>query len=213
MLLTLYPLSSQIVVRIDTCPCFGQVVGLLWLHDSRGKTIFNWRLLHRMQQWWLHGVCRLRGVYVGRVYLWVAAVGLGHVVDQPQKIVQPQSACNDGFFVRSVSKRIGILGNARSGAEVCVDGVGKFFLFLLKLLVVLLLRWLLLFLPWHYSSCPLIGFPCFLFVPVDLFTTDVPRRRRYFDLRGVLLHVEFLPTAPQPIGVVCVADVVFNVNV
>ena len=99
-----------------------------------------------MQQCWVRGVCPVRGVHVGRVYVWVASVGLGHVVDQPQSIVQPESACNDGFLVRSVSKRIGILGNARSGAKVCVDGVGKFFLFLLKLLVVLLLRWLLLFL-------------------------------------------------------------------
>jgi hypothetical protein len=50
-------------------------------------------------------------------------------------------------------------------------------------------------------------------VPVDLFATNVTRRRRHFDLRGVLLHVEFFPTAPQPIGVVCVANVVFNVDV
>ena len=63
------------------------------------------------------------------------------------------------------------MGNARSGAEVCVDGV------------------------------------------VDFMATDVESRRRDFDLRGVLLHVEFLPTAPQPIGVVCVADVVFDVDV
>ena len=63
------------------------------------------------------------------------------------------------------------MGNARSGAKVCVDGVA------------------------------------------DLFTPDVKGRRRDFDLRGVLLHVEFLPTAPQPIGVVCVANVVFNVDV
>jgi hypothetical protein len=50
-------------------------------------------------------------------------------------------------------------------------------------------------------------------VPVDLFATNVTRRRRHFDLRGVLLHVEFLSTAPQPIGAVCVANVVFNVDV
>ena len=56
-------------------------------------------------------------------------------------------------------------------------------------------------------------FPHFVFVPVDLFATDVTRRRRDFDLRGVLLHLELFPTAPQPIGVVCVADVVFNVDV
>ena len=98
-------------------------------------------------EWRLRRVCRLCDFHVGRVYLWVASVGLGDVVVQSQSIVQPESACNDGFLVRSVSKRIGILGNARSGAEVCIDGVGKFFLFLLKLLVVLLLRWLLLFLP------------------------------------------------------------------
>jgi hypothetical protein len=48
---------------------------------------------------------------------------------------------------------------------------------------------------------------------VGFFATDVESRRRDFDLRGVLLHVEFLPTAPQPIGVVCVADVVFDVDV
>ena len=56
-------------------------------------------------------------------------------------------------------------------------------------------------------------FPNFVFVPVDLFATDVTRRRRDFNLRGVLLHVEFLSTAPQPIGVVCVTNVVFNVDV
>ena len=71
----------------------------------------------------------------------------------------------------------------------------------------------LLLLNWHYSGCPLICFLCFLCVPVDLFTTDVARRRRHFDLRGVLLHVEFLSAAPEPIGAVCVADVVFNVDV
>ena len=75
----------------------------------------------------LRRVCRLRDLYVGRVYLWVASVGLGDVVVQSQSIVQPQSACNDGFLVRSVSERIGILGNARSGAEMCIDGVGKCF--------------------------------------------------------------------------------------
>ena len=75
----------------------------------------------------LRRVCRLRDLYVGRVYLWVASVGLGHVVDQPQSVVQPESACNDGVLVRSVSERVGILGNARSGAEMRVDGVGKFF--------------------------------------------------------------------------------------
>ena len=74
----------------------------------------------------LRRVCRLCDLYVDRVYLWVASVGLGHVVDQPQSVVQPESACNDGFLVRSVSERIGILGNARSVAEMCVDGVGKF---------------------------------------------------------------------------------------
>ena len=57
------------------------------------------------------------------------------------------------------------------------------------------------------------GFPCFLFLPVDLSTTHVTRRRRDFDLRGVLLHVEFLSAAPQQNGVVCVADVVSNVDV
>jgi hypothetical protein len=56
-------------------------------------------------------------------------------------------------------------------------------------------------------------FPRFLFVPVDLFTTDVESRRWHFDLRRVLLHLKFLPTAPQPIGVVCVTNVVFNVDV
>jgi hypothetical protein len=56
-------------------------------------------------------------------------------------------------------------------------------------------------------------FPHFVFVPVDLFTTEVESRRWDFDLRGVLLHVEFLPTAPQSIGVVCVTDVVFDVDV
>ena len=56
-------------------------------------------------------------------------------------------------------------------------------------------------------------FLCFPYVPVDLFATDVARRRRHFDLRGVLLHVEFLSTAPQPVGAVCVADVVFDVDV
>jgi hypothetical protein len=56
-------------------------------------------------------------------------------------------------------------------------------------------------------------YPHFVFVPVDLFTTDVESRRWDFDLRGVLLHVEFLPTAPQSIGVVCVTDVVFDVDV
>ena len=63
------------------------------------------------------------------------------------------------------------MGNARSGAKMCVDGV------------------------------------------VDFFATDVEGRRRNIDLRSVLLHVEFLPTAPQPIGVVCVANVLFNVHV
>ena len=119
-------------------------------------------------EWRLRFVCRLRDLYVGRVYLWVASVGLGDVVDQPQSVVQPESACNDGVLVRSVSERIGILGNARSGAKMCIDGV------------------------------------------VDLFATDVKSRRRHLDLRRVLLHVEFLPTAPQPIGVVCVANVLFN---
>ena len=89
----------------------------------------------------LRRVCCVRDLYVGGVYLWVASVGLGDVVDQPQSVVQPESACNDGVLVRSVSERIGILGNARSVAEVCVDGVGKFFfLVLLKLLCVLLLQ-------------------------------------------------------------------------
>ena len=59
----------------------------------------------------------------------------------------------------------------------------------------------------------LIRFPCFLFVPADLFASNVARRRRHFDLRGVLWHVEFFSTAPQPIGAVCVADVVFDVDV
>ena len=71
----------------------------------------------------------------------------------------------------------------------------------------------LLLLAWHYYGCPLIRFPCFLCVPVDLFARDVARRRRHLDLRGVLLHVEFLSTAPQPVGAVCVADVVFDVDV
>jgi hypothetical protein len=48
---------------------------------------------------------------------------------------------------------------------------------------------------------------------VDLFASDVARRRGHFDLRGVLLHVEFLSAAPEPIGAVCVADVVFDVDV
>ena len=124
-----------------------------------------------MREWWLHCVCRVRGGHVGGVYVWVASVNLEHVVDQPERVVQPESACNDGFLVRSVSKRIGILGNARSGAEVCLDGV------------------------------------------VDLFAPNVESRRWDFDLRGLLLHVEFFPTAPAPIGVVRVADVVFNVDV
>ena len=119
----------------------------------------------------LRRVCCVRDLYVGGVYLWVASVGLGDVVDQPQSVVQPESPCHDGLLVRSVSERIGILGNARSGAKMCVDGV------------------------------------------VDLFTTDVPGRRRHFDLRGVLLHVELLSTPPQPIGVVCVPTVFFNVDV
>ena len=71
----------------------------------------------------------------------------------------------------------------------------------------------LLLLAWHYAGCPLIRFPWFLFVPVDLFARDVARRRRHLDLRGVLLHVEFLSAAPQPVGAVCVADVVFDVDV
>ena len=71
----------------------------------------------------------------------------------------------------------------------------------------------LLLLAGHYSGCPLIRFRCFLFVPVDFFARDVARRRRDFDLRGVLLHVEFLSAAPQPVGAVCVADVVFDVDV
>ena len=75
----------------------------------------------------LRCVCCVRDLYVDRVYLWVASAGLGDVVDQPQSVVQPQSACNDGIPVRSVSERVGILGNARSVAEMCVDGVGKFF--------------------------------------------------------------------------------------
>ena len=48
---------------------------------------------------------------------------------------------------------------------------------------------------------------------VDLFTTDVPGRRRHSDLRGVLLHIKLLSTAPQSSGVVCVANVLFNVHV
>jgi hypothetical protein len=52
-----------------------------------------------------------------------------------------------------------------------------------------------------------------VFVPVDLFATNVESRRRDLDLRGVLLHVEFLSAAPQQNGVVCVADVVSNVDV
>ena len=63
------------------------------------------------------------------------------------------------------------MGNARSGAKMCVDGV------------------------------------------VDLFTTNVPGRRWHFNLRGVLLHVELLSTAPQSVGVVRVANVLFNVHV
>ena len=66
---------------------------------------------------------------------------------------------------------------------------------------------------WHYSNCPLIRFPCFPFEPVDLFASDLACRRRHLDLRGVLLHVEFLSAAPQPVGAVCVADVVFDVDV
>ena len=124
-----------------------------------------------MREWWLHCVCRVRGGHVGGVYVWVTFVNLEHVVDQPEGVVQPKSACDDGFLVRSVSERIGVLGNARSDAEMCVDGA------------------------------------------VDLSTTDVTRRRRDFDLRGVLLHVELFPTAPQSNGVVCVADVVFTVDV
>jgi hypothetical protein len=48
---------------------------------------------------------------------------------------------------------------------------------------------------------------------VDFFTTNVESRRWDFDLRGLLLHLEFFSTAPQPIGVVGVAAVVFNVDV
>ena len=75
----------------------------------------------------LRRVCRLRDLYVGRVYVWVAAVGLGHVVDQPQSLVQPESACDHGLLVRSVSERIGVLGNARSRKKVFADGVVNFF--------------------------------------------------------------------------------------
>ena len=49
--------------------------------------------------------------------------------------------------------------------------------------------------------------------PVDLFAVNVTVRRRHFDLRGVLLHVELLSTAPQQNGVVCVTDVILDVNV
>ena len=56
-------------------------------------------------------------------------------------------------------------------------------------------------------------FPLLPVCAVDLFASDVARRRRHFDLRGVLLHAEFLSTAPQPVGAVCVADVVFDVDV
>ena len=99
---------------------------------------------------------------------------------------------------------------------MCVDGVGKFFcLVRLKLFLVMNLFCVV-------SCCSSLGitlivqlirFPCFPFVPVDLFASNVARRRRHFDLRGVLLHVEFLSAAPQPVSAVCVADVVFDVDV
>ena len=103
--------------------------------------------------------------------MWVALVGVRHVVVEPQSVVQPESACHDGFFVRSVSQRLGILGNARSRPQVFSDGV------------------------------------------VDFFATDGEINDGHFDLRGVLLHVELLSTAPRSIGVVRVANVLFNVHV
>ena len=93
----------------------------------------------------LRRVCRLRDLYVGRVYLWVASAGLGDVVDQPQSVVQPESACNDRFLVRSVSERIGVLGNARSGTEMCIDGAGKFFFLVEVKLLFLSCCWIVVF--------------------------------------------------------------------
>ena len=110
----------------------------------------------------LRRVCRLRDLHVGRVYLWIASVGLGDVVDQPQSVVQPESACNDGVLVCSVSERIGILGNARSVAEMCLDGV------------------------------------------VDLFAPNVESRRWDFDLRGLLLHLEFFSVHSNASAIVAV---------
>ena len=99
---------------------------------------------------------------------------------------------------------------------MCVDGVGKFFFLVrLKLLCVLLLHCHVraaaprLTLLWLSTD----SFPLLPICTVDIFATDVTRRRRHLDLRGVLLHVEFLSAAPQPIGAVCVADVVFDVDV
>ena len=98
---------------------------------------------------------------------------------------------------------------------MCVDGVGKFFRILLILFLVMNLMCVVrcCFSLGITLIVQLIRFPCFLCVPVDLFARDVARRRRHLDLRGVLLHAELLSAAPQPVGAVCVADVVFDVDV
>ena len=100
-----------------------------------------------------------------------ASASLCNVVAQSQSLVQPQDTCDDGLSLRPISKRLGVLGNPRSAAQVCLDGA------------------------------------------VDLFARDVTGRGRDFDLRGLLLHVELFSTAPQPSGVVCVANVVSHVHV